>query len=309
MPREVRQRPVNARQMEWETLQARLGEALGCLEDGHFLLLTTRDEEPYYVQFAVSDSEGIRAEAVANRYLAEWRRLDAIGEDRLRRLGWRPPSDIGGRDVNWWREFRPGTDPAVPARLAVATLRKVFELPRPVALVYRAFSRDRQEILLPTLGLAHEPADRPLAARVDAAMRDYLGADQLVTDDDGDRPVRCGDTMVYVRVVADPGFVSVFSPALVGVACTPALVEAVNEFNRSVRVARAVAFDDQVVVSAQFDDHAAVAEALVATFKAVEALSQACAAELQPRFGGRTLFGPPDAGGRPPDEPACGFYL
>ena len=293
--------------MEWETLQTKLAEVLGCLDDGHFLTLTTRDDEPYYVQFAVHD--GIHAEAVANRHLAVWRQLDAIGLDRLRRLGWRPPSDIGDAEVNRWRDYLPGGDPAVPARLAVATLRKAFEVTRPALLVYTAFSRDRREILLPTLGVARKPANPPLSERVDAALRDYLETEEIVVDDDGDRPVRCGDAMVYVRVVPDPGFVSVFSPALIGVTPTPCLMEAVNHFNRAIRVARAVVVDGTIVVSAEFDDHGAAGQATVNTFRAVETLTQACVSELQPRFGGRTPLEPGPAATEPAAEPACGLYL
>ena len=65
--------------------------------------------------------------------------------------------------------------------LAVDTLTKAFDVPRTNCLVYRAFSRDGAEILLPDLGVDHRQAAAPppaLAERVGAAMRSYLGADE-----------------------------------------------------------------------------------------------------------------------------------
>ena len=93
------------RATEWAGLETRLAKALACLEDGHFLILSTRNDDPYYVQFAAGGPQGMRAEAVSNRFLEGWRRLDRTAEDRLRRLGWRPPTDIGDGPVNWWRSF------------------------------------------------------------------------------------------------------------------------------------------------------------------------------------------------------------
>ena len=201
-------RRINARDAEWRNVTSRLAEALGCLEEGHFLFLETRGDSacyPYYVKFAAGGGEGFRVEAVSNRFLSGWQRLDATAEGRLRRLGWRPPTDIGDGPANWWRCYPAGAPATDMAELVVATLRKAYEVPRPVALVYRAVSRDGEEILLPTLGIDHHKRRAPLDERVDAALRDYLEVDEVIQDEDDDRPVRSGDAMVYVRVVADRG--------------------------------------------------------------------------------------------------------
>jgi hypothetical protein len=132
------------------------------------------------------------------------------------------------------------------AELAVATLRKVFEVPRPVVLVYRAFSRDGEEILLSTLGVERHARRARLNGRIDAALQDYLEIDEVLRDEDGDRPVRSGDGMVEVRVIAGPGFVAVFSPALLGVTRNAALVEAVNDITRGRRPPRPALASDVV---------------------------------------------------------------
>jgi hypothetical protein len=300
-------RRVNARDAEWLALTTRLGEALGCLEAGQFLILQTRDDEPYYVQFAAGGAEGLKMEAVSNRFLQGWRQLDDVAHGRLRRLGWRPPTDIGDGPVNWWRLFPAGCPMDGVADLAVATLRKVFEVPRPGGLVYHAFTRRGEEILLPTLGLEREPARLPLEERVGQALAGFLGSDEMSRDEDGDWPIRCGEHMVYVRVVAERGYVALFAPALLEVEPNAGLVDAVNEFNNSIRGARAAFTGQTVVVAAEVDDQPEVGHSVVNSFKAVSSLAQSCADELQGRFGGRRYFGERTAGRG--QGPGYGFYL
>jgi hypothetical protein len=282
---------------------------LGCLEAGHYLILQTRDDEPYYVQVAAGRPEGYRVEAVSNRFLTGWRRLDATAQARLRRLGWRPPTDIGDGPVNWWQCYPQDTPTAEIAELAVGTLRKVFDIPRTTALVYRAFSRAGAEILLPTLGLERDRGPAPLDERVDAALRGFLEVDEIVRDSDGDRPVRSGDAMIYVRVVTDPDYVAVFAPALVDVSRSPALVDAINDVNTSIRVARAFVTDTAVIFAAEVDDQPDVEAGVINAFNAVSSLAQGYGAELQARFGGHTFFAEPAPAAEPTPEPGCGLYL
>jgi hypothetical protein len=284
---------INAREAGWQWLAQALAVVLGCLEGGHFLILSTRDDEPYYVQFACGGREGMRVEAVSNRFLGGWRRLDRTAEGRLRRLGWRPPTDIGEGAVNWWRVFPEGGDLTEAADLVVATMRKAYDTARPAELVYRAFSRSGEEILLPTLGLDRQADRTPLDERVGRALSELLETEELQRDDDGDWPIRSGDAMVYVRVMAEPAYVAVFSPAVLDVTPSPELVDAVNQFNSNIRVARAFLTGRTVTVAAETDDQAEVGETVVNAFKAVSSLTQCCADELQARFGGRRYFGEP----------------
>jgi hypothetical protein len=288
-----------------------LAEALGCLEEGHYLCLEARGDtpyHPYYVRFAADGEDGFLVEAVSNRFLKGWERLDATAEGRLRRLGWRPPTDIGDGPPNWWRSY-PASATTEMAELAVATLRKVYEIPRPVALVYRAFSRDDEEILLPTLGIEHHKRRASFDARVDAALREYLEVEEVIRDEDGDRPIRSGEAMVFVRAVRDPGFVAVFSPALTGITRSVALVKAVNDMNISIRGARAAVTDDAVMIAAEVYDQPALENAVINALKAVSSLANSCAAQLQPRFGGNTFFGEQKDSVDDDPEPGTGLYL
>jgi hypothetical protein len=302
-------RRIDGRDADWNRLNRKLTETLGCLEPGHFLILQTRDHEPYYVQVAAGGLEGFRMEAVSNRFLTGWRRLDATAHARLRRLGWMPPTDIGVGPVNWWRCYPQGTPTADMAELAVGTLRKAFDVSRPSGLVYRAFSRGEGDVLLPTLGLARDRGPGPLDDRVDDALRELLEVDEIIRDDDGDRPVRSGDSMVYLRVVTDPSYVAVFSPALLHVSRTPALVEAINDVNHSIRVARAFVTDTTVIFAAEVDDQPDIRASVISAFNAVSSLSNSYGAELQGRFGGHTFFAEPAQAVVPPPEPGCGLYL
>ena len=308
----ARRRRANPRDAEWRNVTCRLADALGCLEEGHFLCLEARGGSPsypYYVQFAAGGDDGFLVEAVSNRFLSGWERLDATAEGRLRRLGWRPPTDIGDGPPNWWRRYPAGAPTTEMAELAVATLRKAFDVARPAVLVYRAFSRDGGEILLPTLGIEHHKRRAPLDERVDAALREYLETDEVIRDEDGDRPVRSGDAMVFVRVVADPGFVAVFSPALLGVTRSSALVEAVNDLNNSIRGARASVSDDAVLMTAEVYDQPALESGVINAFKAVSALANSCGADLQGRFGGHTFFGESTPPAEDSAGPGYGLYL
>jgi hypothetical protein len=305
-------RRSNPRDAEWQNVTTKLAEALGCLEEGHFLCLEARGDSPYhpyYVQFAAGGEEGFFVEAVSNRFLTGWERLDATAEGRLRRLGWRPPTDIGDGPANWWRCYPAGAPMTDMAERVVATLRKAFDVPRPAALVYRAFSRDGGEILLPTLGIEHHKRRAPLDERVDAALREFLEVDEVISDEDGDRPVRSGEAMVFLRVVREPGFVAVFSPALSGLTRSTALVEAVNDMNRSIRGARAAVTGDAVMIAAEVYEQPALEAGVINAFKAVSSLANSCAAQLQPRFGGKTFFGDPATPGEGNSEPATGLYL
>jgi hypothetical protein len=273
-----------------------LSAALGSLEGGHYLILQTRGEADYYVQFAAGGSEGLRAEAVSNKCLEGWKRLDATSERQLRRLGWRPPADIGDGPVNWWRQF----DEPVPvdevATLAVSTLTRAYDVPRPGRLVYRAFSREGEEILLPGLGVDRLPRagrHRPLAERVDAALRGWLGVDTISFDDEGDVPVRRGDAMTFVRTLTDPEMVAVFSPMLAGVDKTSALLDAVNEMNADLRYARVFLVGSTVMVAAEVDSAWDLEAPLARACDAVGWIADHWGAKLQVRFGGTTYFGEP----------------
>lgn len=300
---------VNERAEAWDALSARLAETLDCLEEGHFLVIKTRGTANHFVQFAAAGVTGMRAEAVSNGFLSPGETLDHAAEVRLRRLGWRPPTDIGDGPVNWWRHYELPLPATRMASLALETLAKVYDVPHPDRLAYIAFSRSGQEILLPGLGLAHEASSEKepdLAQRVDAALRTWLGVDDVFRDEDGDAPIRCGQAMYFVRVVREPPMVAVFSPMLQDVGMTSGLVEAVNEINTDIRFARAFLTGGTVMVAAEVDAGEGMESALVAASGAVGWLSDHWGLRLQARFGGKTFF---EEDTPIVSEPGTGLYL
>jgi hypothetical protein len=290
------------RAAEWNALRLALGPALRSLESGQWLILQTRGEGDYYVQFAAGGSDGLRAEAVSNKSLDGWKCLDTIAERRLRRLGWRPPTDIGDGPVNCWRYF----DDPVPvdevAKLAVSTLKGAYDVPRPSQLVYRAFTRDGEQIVLPGLGVDRMPRpgqQPPLADRVDAALRSWLGADTISYDEEGDAPIRCGDAMIFVQTLSNPEMVAVFSPMLADVEKTSGLLDAVNEMNVDIRYARAFFVGSSVMIDAEVDPATDLDASLARACDAVGWIADHWGAKLQARFGGTTFFGQPSPAEQP----------
>lgn len=288
----ARRRRMGLRRQEWDDLTTRLADTIKVLEDGHYLSLQFR-AVPYYAQVAVT-ADGLRAEAVSNRFLEGWQRLDGAAIDRLRRLGWRPPTDIGDGPVNWWRHFDHPVPAMEVAELLTATLNRAFDVARVDQLEYRAFSRSGDIILLPGLGLAREaprPKPAPLEQRVDAYFKDLLGVDELQRDSDRDIPIRWDDHMVFVRVISDPGYVRVFSPVLHDLEPTAELIGAVNDINLETRIARFMVKGGEVLVGADVDDTPAIEGPLSDAYHAVGSLVTHYAGILQDRFGGATFFG------------------
>ena len=304
----VRRKP-NERAERWEALRSGLETALRWLEEGQYLIIAERATGSYFVQFAAQGAEEMLAEAVSNRFLDGWKRLDATAEARLRRLGRRPPVEIGDGPPNWWRQFPAPVEWGEAAELAVGTLSKAFDVALPGHLVYRAFDRSGAEIILPVLGLDREPGAAPepeLAERVAAALRGILEVDEVNYDEDGDVPIRCDDAMVFVRVIPDPGFVAVFSPFLGDVAKSAALLDAVNDMNSEIRFARARVTGRSVTVATEVDPGAGMEASLHRACDAVAYISNHWGARLQERFGGRTFFQEPVEA---PPAPAPGLYL
>ncbi len=304
----ARLRRASARRQEWDGLTARLADTIQVLEDGHFLGLQFRAGLPYYVQVAVTVA-GLRAEAASNRFLEGWQRLDATAIGRLRRLGWRPPTDIGDGPVNWWRHFDHPVRAQEVADLLTSTLNRAFDVARVDQLEYRAFSRSGDTILLPGLGMAREtPEPKPasLEQRVDAYFKNLLEVDELTRDSDGDIPIRWDDHMVFVRVASDPDYVRVFSPVLHDLELTAELIAAVNDINLDIRIARFLVKGGEVLVGADVDDTPAIEGPLGDAYHAVGSLASHYAGLLQARFGGATFFGQKVD---PPGPAATGLYL
>ncbi len=297
-----------ATESEWTRTRNQITQSLTALEPGFFLVLETRDDDPYYVQILSKGTEGFRAEAVASLVLPEWKRLGEWGDERLTALGWNPPSDKPEtKSANWWREFGLEEAPEL-ARLAVATLREPFGVTHPHSLVYVASNKAGDVILLPGIGIQHRPAPAPLAERVSSALQRIFQVETVERDGDGDWPLRIGEGMVYVRAMEREGVVSVFGPALLGLSSSPQLLEAVNSVNAKIHGARAWFAGDAVAVASEFVDTAEL-EGLRPAIETVAALVHVIGQELAATFGGH-LTGeaePPATAPPPSHDPEPGY--
>jgi hypothetical protein len=276
-------RRAGARQQAWQTLAAGMTVALQVLQPKQFLILSTRHAEPYYVQFQRADDGALLAEAVSNQFLCGWRALDRIAEDRLRRLHWRPPTDIGDGPPNWWRHADAGAA-AELASVAVDTLTKAYDVARVDELVYRAGAFGGGTLLLPWLDL--EQREEPtIDEQVERTFTTLLGVDELIRDEDGDIPIVRDGVTIYVRVVEDPSYVSLFCPVLFDAEPTTELLEAVNAINAEIRCARALWRNGTVVIASEVADGPVIRPHVLDSYEAVSTLGKVYSEQLQERFG------------------------
>jgi hypothetical protein len=125
----------------WDELVHGLVQVLPTLSDRAFLLLSSADVPTVYVQFAQTPAELV-VHTGADDVLPPEHRLGEVGAERMRGLGWREP----GSDPQGGRSWH--TAAAWPARTAeyerlarmcVAVLRHVHQVPSPDALEYKAW--------------------------------------------------------------------------------------------------------------------------------------------------------------------------
>src|SRR5262249_24062000 len=107
---------------------------------------------------------------------------------------------------------------------------------------YKAFARGGAQILLPTLGISHEPAKPPLGtnepetletlrARVLQIVRQATSNPELEPDQERDIPFRVGSSAVFVRIFGDPLLVRIWSPVLGDTESSSGLMVRINELN------------------------------------------------------------------------------
>ncbi len=128
-------------------------------------------------------------------------------------------------------------------------------------------------------------------AYVESLVEQLTGVEKVVTDDDGDFPVRVGKTLFYVSIVDDDDpVVQVFSFAVQEVPASNELLAKVNEINSQLRFCRMFYDDGRVVVATDCVgltlDEAEFRTATQAVAGATEHFAPAIAAE----FGGHLAF-------------------
>ena len=78
-------------------------------------------------------------------------------------------------------------------------------------------------------------------SHVKELLRTAFRWEQVVVDEDGDVPIRCGTAMVYASVVGKGRLVRVWSRAVAGVRPTKAVLRELNSANAHATVARVYA--------------------------------------------------------------------
>lgn len=134
-------------------------------------------------------------------------------------------------------------------------------------------------------------ATESLSDWVGKSVATILGEDRVTRDSDGDIPIRYGSAMCYVRANEDPLSVVVFSPMVVQVLRSPALLEALNDINMNISVGRVFHTPDNAVVFAlELYGAQLTTEILQASLDAATSIADHFDHDLQSRFGGIIRF-------------------
>lgn len=292
----------------WLTLQGRLAENLGVLEDGHYLILSALRDE-VYVQFAAQGALGIRAESISNRYLPKGRKLGRGQTAALRKLGWEAPAAPARKGEpkrrssagpNFYRDFESPVPFDEAAGLAVRTLAEVFGVTHPRFVSYYAFERDRGDLLLPTLGLKRRqsvlspeeaPTETPdeIRALLLGEVRMAFGVPDLEYDPEGDLTLRCGSAIVFVRVLEEAvPCIRMFSPLVTSIEKTARPLEFLNELNTDGTYVRFFAQEQTIFAAIDLPAAPFVAQHVTDALSMLGLLADELDGTLRKRFGGKT---------------------
>ena len=217
----------------WTEFRQRLADGLAAAGEDDVLLIeveTGVDEDELegaapYVQFVAWGEGMLRAEVASDNYLDERYELSLDDELVLTDMGWSEPAyDEDGDAVPGEENFHldaPQREADRVAVMAVRALREVFGCPHPAFL-----AADGLELAdLPSPGPtpvdredeATYPDDRDhLQALVDAAL-EVMFESPARHDEDGDLPISCGQSVVFVRVLDDKPAIEIFSDIVVDV--------------------------------------------------------------------------------------------
>ena len=256
----------------WSKFQARLADHVVDMEDDDLLLVEAEssvDDEDEgaapYVQFCAWDEDLVRCEVSSNEYLADEHRLDSVGVQILKALGWSGPTvgrddeDPGEGSANFYIDV----ERSEADRLAVMTvraLREVFGVAHPVFLSAHNLADDGEPAS--SLGVpASQPSseddpDEPIAvvARdrehlqelVDEALIPFFGHTPA-HDEDDDVPVVAGSALVFVRVLKSYPAIQMFSELVSDVTDLERAAFEVAVLNRDVQFIKFVLIEDRVL--------------------------------------------------------------
>jgi hypothetical protein len=216
-------------ELAWTGFRQRLADRLADAADDDVLLIelaTGVDEDELagaapYVQFVAWGEEMLRAEVAGNYYLDERFELSPGDERRLIAFGWSEPTcdDVGEENFHLDLPRREADRVAV---MAVRALREVFGCPHPTFLAAEGLERGPEAPVLPEpypggeTELTYPDDHEHLQSLVDTAL-EVMFEGPAQHDEDGDLPIRCGESMAYVRVLADEPTVEVFADIVIDV--------------------------------------------------------------------------------------------
>jgi len=250
----------------WRGFRQRLADWLAAADEDEVLLVeveTGVDEEDLlraapYVQFVGCAEDMVRAEVVSNHYLDERFELTADDERVLTDMGWSEPvCDEDGDPVPGEANFHldaPLREADRVAVLAVRALREVFGCPHPVFLAADGLEQESQPpAVVPNPGEGEAeltwPDDRThLQSLVDAAVAVTFEDEEVHHDEDGDIPIKCGQSVVFVRVLTDEPTVQVFAEIVVDVKDEERAVSEAARLNLRSHHHQFVVRDDRLVM-------------------------------------------------------------
>jgi hypothetical protein len=213
------------------------------VEDDYLIISVKQTNR--FVQFSAQGAHGMRAEATSNPFLSGSDRLSDGQISRMTKMGWHPPTgtpekstpalDPGG-SPNFYRDFSSPPSHSRIAALAVRKFVRVFDVPSPCFLEYKALDADGNKESLPILGLKRAINDpelktAELANLLLSTLRERSGISDLDFDKDGDIGLHYGGVNIYVRLGGAPPQVRFFAPLVTGVRDSDRLFRRLNEIN------------------------------------------------------------------------------
>jgi transcriptional regulator with XRE-family HTH domain len=138
------------------------------------------------------------------------------------------------------------------------------------------------------------------------AMRQMLDNPEIDFDSEGDIPIRRHDVMLFVRVLEDPLSVLVFSPMIVGIDESAALLERINDLNANIHFVRFCLTHGGVVADIELFADPFDPALVIAACRTLTQTAEAVGPDLQNEYGGRLFFGDEH---EPKPRPGTGGYL
>lgn len=216
-----------------------------------------------YLQLIGWGEEMVRAEVSSNQYLDERYALSPADEGLLGAIGWLAPTyvegeeepDAGSANFHVDLERREADRLAV---MSVRALREVFGCVHPVFLVVDGLPEAVVDEPAPSVGSDEDEVEEPLAVfpesseelqqLVDLALAPGFDG-PLSHDSDGDVPVVCGQSVVFVRVNDSRPAVDLYCEMVLGVQDLERAVQEVGILNGNQSSARFHLRDDIVVAT------------------------------------------------------------